>query len=541
MSALELEDIKKKQLHKQQHIDYGQLSESNDPSVLILGTREHMDDDDAANPPVDHYNLVQIILLIHGVGTLMPWNMFINAEGYFRNYKLSPNQSHFDLSSTTTTVAPLNQTQSTNVTDTPIALDRYTHPIDITYAQLADYRENFLIYISIASQVPNVIFSGLNLLVNLGSGNLKLRVNFTLVVVGLVFILTIVLAALDSSQWPGKFFYLTIASVVVMNMASGVYQNCVFATGAKFPGSYTNAILIGSNISGTFTAIVNLLSIWLAARPQDAAMYYFTTALVVIIICFITYNLLPLNRFYRFHDKAAIVKTSEADQDTLDDFNDMSKTIPTSEITELRKTVDMMVPRNPTKPDETCKDDLYRKWIVFKKCWPQLLNVFLIFYVTLALFPAVLAGIQQSGSRFDKKYFTPVTCFLFFNAFAMIGNFLPGWTTWPGKKYVWILVVLRLLFVPYFLFCNFHPLDKEGNSERRWPVLMKNDKFYMIGNILMAFSSGYLSSLCMMFASSDLSADEAPRAGMLAAFFLIFGIFLGINTSNLLTWLVKIG
>ena len=32
-------------------------------------------------------------------------------------------------------------------------------------------------------------------------------------------------------------------------------------------------------------------------------------------------------------------------------------------------------------------------WNIFKKCFPQLLNIFLIFTVTLSLFPAVLSGI----------------------------------------------------------------------------------------------------------------------------------------------------
>lgn len=31
-------------------------------------------------------------------------------------------------------------------------------------------------------------------------------------------------------------------------------------------------------------------------------------------------------------------------------------------------------------------------WHVFKKAFPQLFNVFMVFFVTLAVFPAVLAG-----------------------------------------------------------------------------------------------------------------------------------------------------
>lgn len=32
------------------------------------------------NPPRDRLNIVYLILLLHGVGTLMPWNMFITAK-----------------------------------------------------------------------------------------------------------------------------------------------------------------------------------------------------------------------------------------------------------------------------------------------------------------------------------------------------------------------------------------------------------------------------------------------------------------------------
>lgn len=31
------------------------------------------------NPPRDKLNIIYFILLLHGIGTLMPWNMFITA------------------------------------------------------------------------------------------------------------------------------------------------------------------------------------------------------------------------------------------------------------------------------------------------------------------------------------------------------------------------------------------------------------------------------------------------------------------------------
>lgn len=32
------------------------------------------------NPPRDKFNIIFFILLLHGIGTLMPWNMFITAK-----------------------------------------------------------------------------------------------------------------------------------------------------------------------------------------------------------------------------------------------------------------------------------------------------------------------------------------------------------------------------------------------------------------------------------------------------------------------------
>ena len=480
------------------------------PDVVLVGSSDGKLLLDSNGQPVDKFKIVFFILLLHGIGTLMPWNMFINAEAYFRTYKLTPTNS--------------------------------SSSMDVSPEELDSLRNNFLSYLGLASQVPNVLFNGLNLLVNMGSGNLKMRVNLTLALEGVVFLVTIILAVVDSSKWPGAFFYVTMISVVFLNMASGIYQNCIFGTGAKFPGNYTNAILIGSNLSGTFTSTINLLSIWLAPAPQLAATYYFITALFIILICIISYNLLPINPFFRHYDSgsdaadrnktkneleiATTVRSAGVEKDTND--------IPDS----LRRTVDAMVPRpesDATANSPTFVAELKRKFLVFKQCWPQCLNVFLTFYVTLALFPAVMADIQRKQDLLSDKYFTSFACFFLFNIFAMIGNLVSGWTTWPGRNKVWLLVVSRFIFVPFFLFCNFKP------TLRKWPVLITNDIVYMLGNIIFAASSGYLSSLCMIFASNNLKPEDAPTGGMLAAFFLVFGIFLGINSSFLLTWIVQIG
>ena len=59
---------------------------------------------------------------------------------------------------------------------------------------------------------------------------------------------------------------------------------------------------------------------------------------------------------------------------------------------------------------------------------------------------------------------------------------------------MWLPIVLRGLFIPFFMFCNFKP------DKRNVPVLIANDYAYCVGGIVMAFTSGYFSSLAMMYA-----------------------------------------
>ena len=51
-------------------------------------------------------------------------------------------------------------------------------------------------------------------------GNLTSRIVWTLLIEVLVFVVTIILAMVDSSEWPGIFFYLTIGCVILLNSES---------------------------------------------------------------------------------------------------------------------------------------------------------------------------------------------------------------------------------------------------------------------------------------------------------------------------------
>ena len=56
-------------------------------------------------------------------------------------------------------------------------------------------------------------------------GNLTSRIVWTLLIEVLVFVVTIILAMVDSSEWPGIFFYLTIGCVILLNSTQSNHTN----------------------------------------------------------------------------------------------------------------------------------------------------------------------------------------------------------------------------------------------------------------------------------------------------------------------------
>ena len=60
-------------------------------------------------------------------------------------------------------------------------------------------------------------------------------------------------------------------------------------------------------------------------------------------------------------------------------------------------------------------------------------------------------------------------------------------------------------------------------------MLINSDWLFWEGSVLLGFTSGYFSSLSMMYAPQSVAKEEAQIAGMMAGFFLIFGIFAGVS------------
>ncbi|XP_004933064.1 equilibrative nucleoside transporter 2 isoform X2 [Bombyx mandarina] len=399
-------------------------------------------------PPKDKWNLIYLTLVLHGLGTLTAWNMFITAKAYFETYKLASEPA---------------------------------------------LSENFLTYIGWASQIPNLLFSWFNIFFQLG-GNLTTRIVWSLCIEVCIFVFTVILAMVDSTEWTLTFFGLTIASVFFLNAFNAVFQNSVYGLAAKLPPKYTGAVVLGSNICGTLVAILQWASD-MFGNIRTSAIYYFIAGMFVLLICFDTYFALPLNRFYRYHDtlQERTMRVNPA----------------------LAATDQNSSPNKRSIPYGT----------IFAQSWVQLYNIFVTFFVTLAIYPGLHSEIDPVTPGFLGKNFVSITCFITFNVTAMLGNITASLWQFPNKRWLALFTSLRFLFIPLYFVCNYKPLT------RTLPVLVRADWAYWLIAVLFGWSSGHGSSLGMMYVSGTVSPEHASTAGMVGGAMLVTGIVSGITFS----------
>lgn len=158
-------------------------------------------------------------------------------------------------------------------------------------------------------------------------------------------------------------------------------------------------ILPFQNLSGIFTSATSLIVLYTSTSPTTFGILYFGTITLILLLCLITYLRLPFIEFYQHHELK--INESSTEQD-------------------LHSTT-----------SRTSKWDGYRN--VLKQCWVQCYNVFMVFFVTLSVFPSVFANVKRFDQEFlieDDRYFTEVTCFFTFSLTAFFGNICAGWVEW---------------------------------------------------------------------------------------------------------------
>ena len=359
-------------------------------------------------------------------------------------------------------------------------------------------RQNFYSIIGTSSQTPNLIVTALNIYFPAKGGykGLTKRITVSMIVMIISLLLNITFALIDNKGWPLTWFFLQLSIFIVLYVANGVYQNCFYGIAGRLPMKYSNAVVIGSNVCGTLVSIMAIASHAISPNPLTEAVLYFSVATLIVIACFIVLFFHELSAFYCYY-----MERSEVAESAL-----------------------------PKENEEIPYRQIF--WKISVMCF----NIFFVFWVTLFVFPTVTGNVVPKDGVFtkDDKWFGQIFNFLIFNVSAMIGNLVPEylpWTNLPPNK-VWIYVVARIIFIPFFFTCNYLP------TQRTLPVVF-GDIAFAIGIFFFGFTHGQGSSWAMMYAPGFVEPKHAGVAGMMAAFFLVMGLFAGVHTGFAAPLIVK--
>jgi len=432
-----------------------------------------MDSKPGREVPQDKFKFIYVIFFWLGIGTLLPWNMFITVNAYW-DEKLR------------------NVTASSNGT--------------ITSEETEDLTKLWPGYLSVASMVPNVLFLILN---GVFGHRLKTqpRLLISLTFVILLFIFTSVMVQIDTDLWQSTFMYVTLASVVFINIFAAIFQGGILGVAGKFPPAYMGAVFSGQAVGGIFASVSNVIFLAIGATPTQAAFFCFILSVIFLATAMVAYVFATRSEFYKFYlgENDQPAAAGGDDHKLLDGASDK--------------------PRIPVKVNPLT---------VMLDIWPYGLAVLMCFLVTLGCFPALTVRVVSTVGEgpWANKFFIPVSCFVLFNVGDYLGRQAAGWVQWPkpGKRESVLTLAMSLLrigFLPLFLLCNLSP-----GQRSLVPVVFESDTAYILIMAAFSVSNGYVGSICMMSAPQTVREAEAQTAASLMVALLGIGLGTGAFLSN---------
>jgi len=404
----------------------------------------------ATKGPDDKLKLVYIVFYWLGIGTLLPWNMFISVMAYW-DYKFRTIESE-DIEIVTN-----------NGTETGAAKG----PNDLQKA--------FGGYLAVASMVPNVTF----LILNAFFGHrfkTQPRLIVSLIFVIIVFTFTSVMVMVDTDTWQSEFLTLTLVSVVFININTAIFQGGILGVAGKFPPAYMGAVFSGQAVGGIFASGCNVVFLALGATAVQSGFFCFLTSVVFLLTALVAYGLVTRSEFYQYHLGEKTVETDK----------------------EKKPEDSKLLESNGDAPAIPVKVNPFHVLIQIS---PYAAAVTLVFTVTLGCFPAITLQVistMPEGTAWHDKFYVPVACFLLFNIGDYIGRFLAGMLQWPkpsklGSYLTLLFSILRFVFLPLFLFCNIRP-NERGLTD----VYFASDTAYIIIMLLFSVTNGYIGSIFMI-------------------------------------------
>ncbi|XP_035742935.1 equilibrative nucleoside transporter 3-like [Vespa mandarinia] len=442
-------------------------TEFDDPNVSIPDEKPFLKQDE----PLDRYNFAYIVFYLLGINILIPWSFFITADDYWM-YKFR--QIHD------------NDTRTSNY--------NYTENLETK----TDLQASFTSYLNVASALPNTLFLILNTFIS-KTIPLRTRMIGSQCIILLLFIMTTVFVKINTDKWQATFLVIILTTVAFVNAASAIFGGSLMGIVGRFSPKYITAMSGGQALGGIFTALAEVISLWIGASPVLSGLMYFIIGDTILLLSLIAYIILEKAAFFKHH--------------MLDKFPERIES-------DFSVNAEVMFSQVHTISYIN----------IIKKIWHYGISVFLVFFITVTVYPAITVLVESEnkgkGYAWNDTYFVPVVTYLIFSTGDYVGRVLSGILQMPRSKpyHVIFLSITRIVFIPALMFCNAQP-------RHHLHVYIHNDIYYICITILFAVTNGYLCNLSFILAPTMVNTQEKEIASAMMGAFLGIGLTTGAALS----------
>lgn len=405
--------------------------------------------------PRDKAGFIWCGFIILGITTLVPWNSFVTDTDYWM-YKFH------------------------NV----------TNPSQTERTKLQTFFES---YLTIASTLATVIAT---VAISLFGRRFQQKslINVPLSIVFVMFIVTTILAILDTDKVQYVFLGLTIITVTAISFSSAVFQAGLFGYTANFPSHCMHSMVTGQAVAGILITISQIITLTLNMNPQWSGITFFSISTIFIGIALVYYQFMN-NDYTRHYTRLGASDEIDRSYSILENGQELVETI--------------------------------------KECWKLALSAIIIFTTTLSVFPSVCVLVlpQYPNTSFlTGRFFLPMVVFLSYNISDLLGRILSSLAPFPRKSQNLLLglAIIRSIIPMLILFCN---VVVPG---RTIPVLLSHDGLFGFLVALTGFTQGYIFSSAMVLASVESTPTRRELTGFIMATCLGAGLALGSLTSTLI-------
>ncbi|CAL8462533.1 g2066 [Coccomyxa elongata] len=484
--------------------------------------------------PRDRWHLVYAIIVLQGLASAVPWNVYVTESEYFGL------RVH---------VPPFSR----------ILADNFEN-VNLVISQAANLL-GFLIY------VPCQRWMSMDAQV-LHPQILTLLVMFA----GCVVCLALQLGG-------NAVAVITLASQVIIGLTNATIVGGVFAMAAWLPQKYVQGMSLGIGLSGVGVAAISFVTLWWShpahhhvktpAEVAPEAFSYFVLSSIIIAAAVVTYFVFFRMSFVRHHRQPEVLAEwdwQHAEQAALkeplitavpsaprlnDSAHDLERLLPVSKAASVAKAPLYGRLSRGTSMREVTEMSLRE---VLRRMMGYNIVCVLVLLVTSAAFPGVTSAMcsrynrasvapcntYSSRGRFFGDLFVPFI-FLVFNAGDFLGRLAAGLEPWrskaPPMAFLIAYSAARALLVGGLVLCNVVTA-----APWQLPVLLKSDAWPIGLSLVLGLTNGHLTSLAMMHAPATLPRGFArDRCGPILNLALTIGCTLGSIIAFAITYFFQGG